>query len=108
GPLTYPGSTREFDNYDDYTDALEDNAGGKTWARFNDYRKRQIGGLVTLERDFWGGWLRPQVGLQVTHVEVGDYTGEDVDSAVMQPTRLFLDHQAGKVMGVNGGWDNAL
>jgi outer membrane protein assembly factor BamA len=108
GPLTYPGSSREFDNFDEYTDALEQKVGGQTWARYNDYRKTEAGGVVTLERDYWGGWLRPQIGFQVTHIDVGDYTGEQVDGAVMQPTRLLADHQSGNVLGFEGGWDNAL
>src|SRR4029453_18460690 len=65
-------------------------------------------GVVTVERDYWGGWLRPQIGLQITHVNVGDYTGDRIDSAVMQPTRLLTDNQAGRVIGFDGGWDNAL
>ena len=108
GPLTYPGSTLEYDKFDDYTKALERKVGGQTWARYNDYRKTQAGGVVTVERDVWGGWLRPQLGLQFTHVDVVDYTGDHIDGAVMQPTRLFEDNQAGQVIGYHGGWDNAL
>ena len=108
GPLTYPGSSTKFDNFDDYTHALERNVGGQTWARYNDYRKTQAGGLVTVERDYWGGWLRPQIGFQFNYIDVHDYTGEEVNGAVMQPTRLFTDNQAGNVIGFNGGWDNAL
>jgi outer membrane protein assembly factor BamA len=108
GPLTYPGSTRSFDNFDEYTEALEQKTGGQTWARYNEYRKTQAGGVVTVERDFWGGWLRPQIGFQFTHIDVEDYTGEHIDGAVMQPTRLLTDEQAGRVLGFGGGWDNAL
>jgi hypothetical protein len=108
GPLTYPGSPLNYDDFDDYTRALEQNVGGQTWARYNDYRKTQAGGVFTLERDYWGGWLRPQLGLQFTHVDVKDYTGKLIDGAVMQPTRLFTDQQSGNISGFNGGWDNAL
>jgi outer membrane protein assembly factor BamA len=108
GPLTYPGSPLTYDKISDYQDALNQNVGGQTWARYNEYRKTQLGGGVTVERDYWGGWLRPLLGLQFTHVEVGDYTGDTVDDAVMQPTRLFTDNQQGKVIGFGGGWDNAL
>ena len=108
GPLTFPGSSKQYDNWDEYEDALDQNVGGQTWARYNDYRKTEVGGLVTVERDFWGGWLRPQLGLQITHVDVRDYTGDTIDGAVMQPTRLFTDNQAGKIIGFRGGWDNAL
>jgi hypothetical protein len=108
GPLTYPGSTREFEDFDEYQEALEQNVGGQTWARYNDYDKRRIGGVLTVERDYLGGRLRPQIGIQFTHVDVDDYTGTDVDGAVMQPTRLFEDNQAGRIIGFDGGWDNAL
>jgi outer membrane protein assembly factor BamA len=108
GPLTYPGSPRTFDNFDDYTHALEQNVGGQTWARYNQYERTEAGVVFAVERDYWGGWLRPQLGLQFNHVEVHDYTGEDINGAVMQPTRLFTDQQAGNVTGFNGGWDNAL
>jgi outer membrane protein assembly factor BamA len=108
GPLTYPGSPLTYDNFDDYTDALNRNVAGQTWARYNQYEKTLIGGMVTVEHDYWGGWLRPQIGFQFTHVGVTDYTGDTIDGAVMQPTRLFTDNQAGNVTGFGGGWDNAL
>ena len=108
GPLTYPGSSRTFDDFDEYTDALGRTVNGQTWERYNNYRKTHTGGLVTLERDFWGGWLRPQFGLQFSYIDVRDYTGDTIDDAVMQPTRLFMDEQAGKVLGFDGGWDNAV
>jgi outer membrane protein assembly factor BamA len=108
GPLTYPGSPLEYDSFDDYTRALEQNVGGETWARYNDYLKTEAGGTFTVERDYWGGWLRPQFGLQFMHVDVSDYTGDRIDGAVMQPTRLLTDQQSGNIRGFNGGWDNAL
>lgn len=108
GPLTFPGSTRTYDNFDDYVDALEQKTGGQTWARYNDYDKTQAGAVITVERDIWGGWVRPLLGLQFTHVDVSDYTGDRIDGAVMQPTRLFTDNQAGQIIGYNGGWDNAV
>jgi hypothetical protein len=108
GPLTYPGSSRTFHEFEEYTDALEQVVNGQTWARYNEFRKTQAGGVMMVERSTLGGWLRPLVGLQFNHVDVGDYTGEIVDGAVMQPTRLFTDQQAGRVLGFDGGWDNAL
>ena len=109
GPLNYPGAPGvTYPKFDDYTKALEQNVSGQTWARYNEYGNTKIGGVFTVERDFWGGWLRPQLGLQIAHVDVHDYTGETINGAVMQPTRLFTDQQAGKVIGFEGGWDNAL
>ena len=108
GPLTFPGSPSKYDTFDDYTRALDKNRNGETWARYNDYSKTQVGGGLTVERDFWGGWLRPQLGLQIAHVDIADYTGLRINGAVQQPTRLFTDHQAGKILGFDGGFDNAL
>ena len=108
GPLTYPGSPGEYTNWDDYQRALQRVVNGETWARYNDYRKTQAGVAMAVERDYLGGRLRPQLGLQFTHVNVADYTGETVDGAVQQPTRLFTDYQNGQVVGFDGGWDNAL
>jgi outer membrane protein assembly factor BamA len=81
---------------------------GQTWARYNDYKQKLAGGVVTVERDYLGGRLRPQIGLQISHINVEDYTGETVNGGIMQPTRLFTDNQAGNVVGFEGGWDNAL
>src|SRR6185369_13822734 len=108
GPLTYPGSTLAFDDFDEYQKALEQNVAGQTWARYNDYHERRIGGVFTVERDYLGGRLRPQIGSQFSHIDVGDYTGESLNGAIRQPTRLFSDNQAGNVLGFDGGWDNAL
>jgi outer membrane protein assembly factor BamA len=52
--------------------------------------------------------LRPLIGLQLTRVNVHDYSGQEIDGAVMQETRLRSDYLAGEVLGFDGGWDNAL
>jgi outer membrane translocation and assembly module TamA len=108
GPLTYPGSTQEFGNFDDYTHALNQNVNGQTWARYNNYRRTEGRGVFTVERDYLGGRLRPQIGLQISHIGVEDYTGQEIDGAIQQETRLRTDDLAGKVVGFDGGWDNAL
>jgi len=108
GPLTYPGSTQQFGNYDDYVHALNQNVNGQTWARYNDYRRTEGLGVITVERDYLGGHLRPQIGLQFSHIQVEDYTGQDIDGAIQQETRLRSDFLAGKILGFEGGFDNAL
>jgi hypothetical protein len=108
GPLTFPGSPLEYDNIEDYKKALNQVVNGQTWALYNDYRRTEAGGVVTVERDYLGGRLRPQLGLQFIHVDVDDYSGESSDGAVLQPSRLLTDYQNGKVVGFDGGWDNAL
>jgi hypothetical protein len=107
-PLSFSGSTQTFGSYDDYHHALNQNQNGKTWARYDDYHRTEGLGVVTVERDYLGGLLRPQLGLQISHVRVGDYTGDSFNGAVMQPTRLREDSDAGRIVGFDGGWDNAL
>jgi outer membrane protein assembly factor BamA len=106
--LSFPGSPRTFTSYDDYYTALNENRNGQTWARYDDYHRTAGLGVVTLERDYLGGLLRPQIGLQISHVRVGDYTGDAIDGAVMQTTRLREDSEAGRIVGFAGGWDNAI
>jgi outer membrane protein assembly factor BamA len=54
------------------------------------------------------GLLRPLVGLQFGHVSVGDYTGEGIDGAVEQETKLAEDTRLGKILGFKEGWDNSI
>ena len=35
-------SAKKYDNWDEYEDALDQNVGGQTYARYNDYRKTEI------------------------------------------------------------------
>ena len=107
-PLSFPGSPQTFSSYEDYYDALKQNQNGKTWERYDDYHRTEGLGVLTVERDYLGGLLRPQAGLQISHVRVQDYTGETIDGAVMQETRLRQDYLAGRIRGFDGGWDNAL
>ncbi|HTL54315.1 MAG TPA: BamA/TamA family outer membrane protein [Candidatus Limnocylindrales bacterium] len=107
-PLSFPGSPETFSSYEDYYDALKRNQDGKTWERYDDYHRTEALGVVTVERDYLGGLLRPQAGLQISHVRVQDYTGDTIDGAVMQETRLHEDYLAGRIVGFDGGWDNAL
>ena len=108
GPLTYPGSSRKYYDFKQYTDALNRKVNGQTWSLYNEFDKTQAGGVVTVERDCLGGRLRPLLGLQFNHVAVDDYTGDNVDGAIQQPTRLYTDNQAGRILGFDGGWDSAL
>jgi hypothetical protein len=109
GPLHFPGNPgTTYGHASNYFDALKENPGGKTWARFNSYDKRQVLVMADLERDYLGGLLRPLVGLQVSHVEARDYTGVDVNGAVNQETLLHEDYRNGRIRGVDGGWLNLL
>ncbi len=106
--LGFPGAPKTFSRYDDYYDALQANQNGRTWARYDDYHRTEALGVSTVERDYLGGLLRPQLGVQIAHIRVEDYTGDSINGAIMQPTRLLEDYNAGRITGFDGGWDNAL
>jgi len=109
GRLNFPGRPgTTYRRANDYFDALKENPDGKTWARFNAYDKRQVLFKADLERDYLGGLLRPLAGLQISHVEAVDYSGDEVKGAVNQETLLRQDHREGRIRGFGGGWLNLL
>jgi outer membrane protein assembly factor BamA len=107
--LQFPGTPGvTYRRAADYFDAQKVNRGGQNWARYNYYDRRQAALAVNVEHDFLGGLLRPLLGFQISHVDVGDYTGEFVEGAVNQETRLRADYRAGTILGFDGGWLNLL
>jgi outer membrane protein assembly factor BamA len=107
--LSFPGTPGvTYRRADDYFDALQENRGGKNWARYNYYDRRQFAFAVNVERNYLGGLLRPLVGFQVSRVNVRDYTGVFVDGATNQETKLREDSQSGTILGFDGGWLNLL
>jgi hypothetical protein len=108
GPLTYPGSTQTYGRYPDYLDALEQVVNGETWARYVRYDRRQWLGSANLEYSLLEGRLRPMLAFQLAHIDVEDYTGQEIGGAIQQPTKLYLDHSRGAITGFEGGWDNSL
>ncbi len=109
GMLRFPGTPGvTYTRADDYFDALKENRGGRNWARYNYYDRRQIAFAVNVERDTLGGLLRPLAGFQISHVDVRDYTGADVEGAINQETKLREDFRNGKILGFEGGWLNLL
>lgn len=108
GPLTYPGSTRTYSNFDDYQSDLDRVVNGQTWKHYNEYLREEASGGIVVERDCLGGLLRPHLGLRFSQVNVHDYTGQGISGGIMQPTRLLEDFQAGRIQGFDGGWDNGV
>lgn len=107
GRLSFPGTPGvTYRRANDYFDALRDIRDGKTWARFNYFDKRQVTFVGNLERDYFGGLLRPLVGVQVSHMDVRDYTGVQVNGGVNQETLLRQDFREGRIRGFDGGWLN--
>ncbi|HSB82783.1 MAG TPA: DUF5982 domain-containing protein [Candidatus Methylomirabilis sp.] len=107
GRLSFPGTPGvTYRRTNDYFDALKENRDGKTWRRFNYFDKRQVTFVGNLEHDYFGGLLRPLVGLQISHVDVRDYTGKEEDGAVNQETLLRQDVREGRIRDFDGGWLN--
>jgi hypothetical protein len=107
-PLRYPGSTQTYQHYNDYQNALDQVVNGETWKQYNHFQLQQVFASLNVEYDLMGGRLRPLVGVQISHLEITDYSGDNIDGAVMQETRLHQDARSGSIVGYGGGWDNNL
>jgi len=106
--LSFPGSDQTFKKFDDYENARDQVINGETWTRYDAYRKRQFALIGNLEYSLMGGLLRPLAGFQVSKIRVGDYTGEMIDDAIQQETRLLEETRDAKILGFAGGWNNLL
>ncbi|MCG8418569.1 MAG: DUF5982 domain-containing protein [Proteobacteria bacterium] len=111
-PLSFTGAGRDFDNYSDYRDALRVmRPDGTTLSRYDDYDLSRPIWIVSIERTFFKGLVRPLVGIGFTYADVTDYTGQEIGGnidadAIMGPTRLREQCDMGRVVGCGGGWDN--
>lgn len=113
GKLNFPGFPGNFDTYAEYKDAsTRRRLDGKTYAKYNNYAATEYRFEAAVERDLFGGLLRPLVGLKVGYVDVDDYSFERVSArggtGLQRPTKLFEDCLRGVVTGCNGGWGNYL
>ena len=107
-PLSFPGSDQTFSNYNDFLNAINQVHDGKTFRFYDAYRQQQVFADFSVERDTLGGILKPMAGLRVAYYDIGDYTGETHDGAIIQTTHLRADQDAGRITGFNGGWDNSV
>jgi outer membrane protein assembly factor BamA len=107
GKLSFPGTPGvTYSNANDYFDALREDRNGETWAYYNYYDKQQALFTLDIERDFFGGLLRPLLGIQVSYINASDYTGTVYKGTVNQETKLLTDSQSGLIRGFGGGWAN--
>jgi outer membrane protein assembly factor BamA len=107
GGLTFPGSNQVFRDFNDYRDALETQVNGKDFSHYAEYHRTVYASNVNVAYDLLGGRLRPLLGLEARYVQVADYTGRLTNGLAGEPTHLQVDAQAGEVVGLHGGWDNA-
>ena len=113
----FPGAPGKFfDTYGDYQDALRQAVDGLAYTKYDRYETREIAFDAGVERDTFGGIVRPLVGVAVRYTDIRDFTGSEVDAeipgrdvtAIQQPTRMHTDCQAGVITGCRGGFDNIL
>ena len=116
-PLTFTGAGRTFDDFIEYDEALRAlRDDGTTLARYNQFDIIRPLGVVSLERTYLNGLLRPLVGFGVSYTEINDYTGKQVDAdgpdgevqATMGDTLLREQCEADLIEGCDGGFDNIL
>jgi outer membrane protein assembly factor BamA len=120
GRLRHPGAPgQSFDSLSDYTDSLRQvRPDGTAFTRYNQYILERPSASATLERDFFGGIVRGQLGFTGSYVTVKQWTGDtvkgdraggesDVDARQAR-TRLDEDCASGLAKGCGGGFNNSL
>ena len=101
-----------YEKLSDYNDEIRkiDATNGTTNAAFNKYAYERPAAVLTLERDFFGGIVRPQLGIQVSKFNISDLNGQTVAAnggdARNNATLLTAYNNAGLVTGYNGGFNN--
>lgn len=109
GALGYGSTT--YEKYSDYNDYLRQvDASGKTNSAFNRYSFERPAAVAFFERDFFGGIVRPQVGVHIGKYNIRDLEGTKVQAnggeGTSNQTLLGIENQAGLVRGYDGGWHN--
>jgi len=113
--LTFTGAGRSYDRFAEYNDDLRAlRPDGTTLSRYDHFDVIRPLWLISVERTFFDGVLRPLFGFGFSYAIIDDYTGETVTAidaagdeveATMGPTRLSEQCASGLV-GCEGGWDN--
>ncbi|HRP69299.1 MAG TPA: DUF5982 domain-containing protein [Turneriella sp.] len=107
--LTSPSGT-QYDKYADFNTDLRKISGGTTNAAYHHYSYEKPTFNVMLERDMFGGIVRPQIGLQISKYSIWDLAGTKVKAdggdAINNNTLLTQYQNAGLLVGRNGGWYN--
>jgi hypothetical protein len=116
--FNFPGAPgQSFRTYNGYQNALRQEVNGYAYTKYDLYQTRETSFGVAVERDVFGGIVRPLIGVDVRYIDLRDFTGSRVDAetssgddvrATEQPTRMHTDCQAGVITGCSGGFDNVL
>ena len=104
------GQPGMYEKYTDYNNDLRKVTNGSTNSGFNRYSFERPAAVAFLERDFFGGIVRPQFGVHIGKYNIRDLEGTKVQAdggeATSGKTLLGLENQAGLVRGYDGGWHN--
>ncbi len=105
-------SGKTYDKYADFNEELRKVNGGQTNAAFNRYSYERPALVAMLERDMFGGIVRPQIGMQVSKYNINDLMNRKVQAeggeATNNSTLLTQYNQMGLINGYNGGFHNVL
>lgn len=108
------GVGQAYDKYSDFNNELRriDTTSGMTNAAYNHYSYERPAFTAMLERDMFGGIVRPQFGLQISKYSIWDLAGSQVKAdggdATSKDTLLTDYNKNGLITGYNGGWNNTL
>ena len=113
--LSFPGSSRTYNNFTDYANAEQQVQNGETYAKYDQYDLVRPYGIASVERLFDDARVRVLGGVGFSYADITDYSGKFVDAvddsgdatrAKEAPTRLATDCAAHVIVGCGGGWDN--
>ena len=77
--LTFTGAGRQYRSFSTYTrDLRQVQPGNTALTRYNEFDLRKPLWIVSVERTFLDGVLRPLAGLGFSYADVHDYTGDTV------------------------------
>lgn len=107
-PLSFNNTT--YDKYGEYNTELRKINNGETNSAFNRYAFERPAVVAFFERDFFGGIVRPQLGVHIGKYNIRDLEGSEVQAdggeAKSKQTLLGIENAQGLVRGYNGGWHN--
>ncbi|MCX5744896.1 MAG: BamA/TamA family outer membrane protein [Proteobacteria bacterium] len=118
--LHFTGSTKSYDNFDDYHDDQQQlTPFGQTYSKYDQYDLLRPIFVASIERSFLDDKIRVLGGIGVSWARIYDYSGKAADArdaagkAVVVPeaqTRLAEDCAMVDpvIRGCKGGWDNYL
>jgi outer membrane protein assembly factor BamA len=79
--LSFPGQPgKSFSTYNGYQNALSKTVNGTAYTKYDLYESRQTSLDVAVERDSFGGIIRPLIGVGIRYTDVRDFTGSSFDN----------------------------